>query len=94
MIKIAYTSVGLIVGKAGDPDKNGMVVLKEPRIVVILKNDGIKINFNMTKLFGQPDFIEINGAILGNIMDENVLNSYNQAISGLIIPKLQAVSKN
>lgn len=86
MIKIAYLPMGMVIGKTGEPYKNGVIVFKEPRMIQVIEDKEGRVSFNLGHLFGQPQFIEIPGdSMLGDVHDKNVLDAYHKATSSIVL---------
>jgi hypothetical protein len=87
MIKIVYTPVGIVIGEKV-PSEIGILALKDPRIMQMIKTEEEKFNVNIVLMLGQPKWFEIDrGAMNYDINDEKVIHAYKESVSGLSLVK-------
>lgn len=87
MLKIAYTQAGMLMGNAEDPNKLGVTVFKEPRVIQVTNQVGNQMRIEIKMPFGNPDFVEVpSGFLITNVTDKQIIDPYRQATSGIIIP--------
>lgn len=95
MIRIAFSEVGIIIGETTKSD-DGMLTLKEPRLLKPLKSENNMTTFDVLPLLGAPKGINIGRECINwDCSDESINKRYREIVSGLtVVQKPPLVDKD
>ena len=81
MIKIVYTQTGGIIGEKV-PSEIGILALKDPRIMQMIKTEEGEFKVNIVPMLGQPKYFEIDrGTMNYDVNEEKLINAYKENVS-------------
>jgi hypothetical protein len=86
MITLVNTSMGLIIGERMNSEKD-VIALRNPRQLMIENDERKMTRFSIGEFPWKPEvFSGGTGLVSYDVTEENLVRTYRQAVTGLIVP--------
>ncbi len=93
MITLVNTGMGLIIGERMNSEKD-VIALRNPRQLIMEKDEGKMTRFAIGEFPWKPEaFSGGAGLVSYDVTEENLIRTYRQAVTGLIVPDTGEIIK-